>query len=116
MDAGSVLCLPDRTPLGRVEEIFGPVAEPLYTLRFAGGTEVPAGVRQGAAVCSVERFNTYVLAEAVQQARWPPCRTCRFGSTCMYIVGLVGMHVLVGSFGLRPAVCGSRGQGASKSA
>ena len=100
MDEGSILCLPDRTPLGRVEEVFGPVTEPLYSLRFAGGTEVPAEARQGAAVCSVERFNTYVLPEAVQQAGWPPCVMHNFGSTCMYIVGQVGMQFLVGSFGL----------------
>ena len=66
VDEGSVLCLVSRHGLGRVEEVFGPVEEPLYTLRYAGGGEMPAEVVAGAPVFSVERFSTYVLPEAVK--------------------------------------------------
>jgi len=72
VDEGSVLCLPDRHGLGRVEEVFGPVDEPLYTLRYAGGGEMPPEVAAGAQVFSVERFSTYVLPESVQVPPPPP--------------------------------------------
>ena len=32
----SVICLEDRSPVGRIEEVFGPVMMPLYALRCAG--------------------------------------------------------------------------------
>ncbi len=31
----SVICLEDRSPVGRIEEVFGPVMMPLYALRCA---------------------------------------------------------------------------------
>lgn len=34
LDEDSVLCLGDRTGLGAIEEVFGPVTSPLYTLRL----------------------------------------------------------------------------------
>ena len=117
MDEGSILCLPNRTPLGRVEEVFGPVTEPLYSLRFAGGTEVPMEVRQGAAVCSVERFNTYVLPEAVQQAGWPPCLMQSLQAWInMHVCCGTGWHALSGGQ-LWPVICacGLRGQGSKQS-
>ena len=67
VDEGSVLCLAaDRHPLGRIEEVFGPIHAPLYALRYAGGGETPPGLAVGAAVSSVERFNEYLMPEAVQ--------------------------------------------------
>lgn len=66
VDEGSVLCLDERKPLGRVEEVFGPVEEPLYALRYACGGTLPAEVAPGAAVVSVQRLSTYILPEAVK--------------------------------------------------
>ena len=43
MDEASVLCLETRQGLGAIEEVFGPVAAPLYAMR------VPAARRSGAA-------------------------------------------------------------------
>eukprot|EP00959_Pyramimonas_sp_CCMP1952_P054398 1137535-Pyramimonas_sp.AAC.1 len=33
LDEGSIICLPTRAPIGRVEEIFGPVSAPFYIVR-----------------------------------------------------------------------------------
>ncbi len=50
-DEGSVLVLAEgRAALGRVEEVFGPVAAPLYALRYAGPGELPPAAAPGAQV------------------------------------------------------------------
>ena len=60
---GSVLCLASREPIGKVEEVFGPVMQPLYSLRYACGPTPPAELAVGAAVCALERLTQYVLPE-----------------------------------------------------
>jgi hypothetical protein len=47
----SVLLLEDKTPLGRVEEVFGPLTQPLYALRYGGPQPPPPGLAVGARVC-----------------------------------------------------------------
>ena len=50
-DEGAVLVLAgSRAPLGRVEEVFGPVAAPLYALRCAAPGGLPEGAVPGALV------------------------------------------------------------------
>lgn len=50
-DEGAVLVLAGcRAPLGRVEEVFGPVAAPLYALRCAAPGGLPEGAVPGALV------------------------------------------------------------------
>ncbi|CAG9461949.1 unnamed protein product [Pedinophyceae sp. YPF-701] len=57
---GSILVLSDtRTPLGRVEETFGPVAAPLYSLRLPQSDAAPPP--HGAAVSTVQRLAEYLL-------------------------------------------------------
>jgi hypothetical protein len=34
-DLDSILWLEDRSPLGRIDDVFGPVAQPLYSVRCA---------------------------------------------------------------------------------
>lgn len=46
----SVLLLEGGAPLGRVEEVFGPLAAPLYALRYAGPVPEPATLVPGARV------------------------------------------------------------------
>jgi hypothetical protein len=46
----SVLLLEDRTPIGCVEEVFGPVTMPLYALRYGGPQPQPAGLATSARV------------------------------------------------------------------
>lgn len=61
-DEGAVLVLAEgRAPLGRVEDVFGPVAAPLYALRYAGQGELPPAAVPGA------------------QARTLPCPTTKPG-------------------------------------
>lgn len=66
LDEGSVLCLEDRHLLGKIEEILGPVAEPLYFLRYAGKQPMPENVCQGARVSCLLRFSTYLLDDDLQ--------------------------------------------------
>ena len=66
VDEGSVLCLAGRQALGRVEEIFGPVDEPLYSLRYACGDSLPAELALGATVFSLERMSSYILPDTVK--------------------------------------------------
>lgn len=59
-----MLCLSSgRLPIGKVEEVFGPVMQPLYSLRYACGPAPPPELAVGAEVCSVERMTEYVLPE-----------------------------------------------------
>lgn len=76
-DEGSVLVLAEgRVALGRVEEVFGPVAAPLYALRYAGPGELPPAAAPGAQVpprrslgagCAVPGSGSALLGRA-------PCR------------------------------------------
>ena len=74
---GTVLCLEDRTPLGRVTELFGPVHAPLYALRYSGSAaSVPATVAAGSHVCAVEKYASALEAEAVhKQVSFSPERS-----------------------------------------
>ena len=53
-----VLCLQDKTPLGCVDETFGPVTSPMYLLRFEH--EVPQQVQPGTRVSVLTENATYV--------------------------------------------------------
>lgn len=66
LDEGSVICLQVAQPLGRVEEVFGPVDEPLYSTRYACGGPMPESLSVGCKVMSVERLSTYLTPETVQ--------------------------------------------------
>lgn len=55
LSEGSLLVLGSRAVVGRVEEVFGPVAAPLYALRYAGPAPMPDEVAAGAQLFSVDR-------------------------------------------------------------
>jgi H/ACA ribonucleoprotein complex non-core subunit NAF1 len=63
VDEGTVLCLSTLQPIGKVEEVFGPVMQPLYSLRYACGAAPPPELAVGAQVCSLERLTEYILPE-----------------------------------------------------
>ena len=45
---GSIICLlEDRTVLGKVRDIFGPVTQPFYQLGYRAGLELKAGPEVG---------------------------------------------------------------------
>lgn len=45
IDEGSVVCKSDRKALGRIDEVFGPVPRPLYTVRTSSAVELPCFAR-----------------------------------------------------------------------
>jgi H/ACA ribonucleoprotein complex non-core subunit NAF1 len=52
LDMGSILWLADRRPVGRVFEVFGPVVNPFYVVRFNSDEELQAlQVKAGVRVC-----------------------------------------------------------------
>ncbi|CAA0837135.1 nuclear assembly factor 1 [Striga hermonthica] len=62
LNEGSVLWVTEsRSPLGIVDEIFGPVKNPYYIVRYNSESEVPAGIEQGTLVSFVEEFASHVL-------------------------------------------------------
>lgn len=60
---GTPLCLGDRAPVGRVEDVFGQVMEPLYSLRYACGPSMPSELTQGAELYCVQRLTEYILPQ-----------------------------------------------------
>ncbi|KAF8039581.1 hypothetical protein BT93_B1944 [Corymbia citriodora subsp. variegata] len=64
LNEGSILWITEtRTPLGLVDEIFGPVKNPYYMVRYNSEAEVPAGIHQGTLISSIPEFASYVLNE-----------------------------------------------------
>lgn len=61
LNEGCVLILESaRQPIGIIEDIFGPITDPLYALRFCGAQEVYDSVIQGARIAFVERLANYI--------------------------------------------------------
>ena len=64
LDLGSAICMDDRTALGRVDEVFGPVSEPMYSVRPLEGVDaIKAGLVEGMRVYNVPSQSTYVLPD-----------------------------------------------------
>ncbi|KAJ7948267.1 H/ACA ribonucleoprotein complex non-core subunit NAF1 [Quillaja saponaria] len=62
LNEGSILWITEsRSPLGLVDEIFGPVKNPYYIVRYNSETEVPAGVCGGTLISFVPEFAHHVL-------------------------------------------------------
>ena len=60
---GTPLCLGDRQLVGRVEDVFGPVMEPLYSLRYACGPQMPSGIAVGTQMFCIQRLTDYILPQ-----------------------------------------------------
>ncbi|KAJ0788838.1 putative H/ACA ribonucleoprotein complex, subunit Gar1/Naf1 [Helianthus annuus] len=62
LSEGSILWITEsRSPLGAVDEIFGPVKNPYYIVRYNSETEIPTGLEQGSLISFVPEFADYVL-------------------------------------------------------
>lgn len=62
LSEGSILWIAEtRSPLGIVDEIFGPVKTPYYIVRYNSETEVPSGIQSGTLVGFVLDFVGHVL-------------------------------------------------------
>ncbi|KAK4788803.1 hypothetical protein SAY86_020122 [Trapa natans] len=64
LNEGSILWITEmRTPLGIIDEIFGPVKNPYYVVRYNSEDEVPCGICQGTTVSLVHEFASYIINE-----------------------------------------------------
>ncbi|KAL6553549.1 hypothetical protein OROGR_007391 [Orobanche gracilis] len=62
LNEGSILWITEsRLPLGVVDEIFGPVKNPYYIVRYNSEDEVPTIIQQGTLVSFVQEFANHVL-------------------------------------------------------
>ncbi|XP_047045613.1 H/ACA ribonucleoprotein complex non-core subunit NAF1-like isoform X1 [Lolium rigidum] len=59
---GSILWITEsRTPLGIVDDIFGPVKNPYYLVRYNSVEEVPGGISAGTTISFVAEFADHIL-------------------------------------------------------
>ncbi|KAF2323951.1 hypothetical protein GH714_004414 [Hevea brasiliensis] len=64
LNEGSILWITEnRSPLGIVDEIFGPVQYPYYMVRYNSESEVPAGICQGTLISFVSEFANHILGD-----------------------------------------------------
>ncbi|XP_020276575.1 H/ACA ribonucleoprotein complex non-core subunit NAF1-like [Asparagus officinalis] len=64
LNEGSILWITEtRLPLGRIDEIFGPVKNPFYIVRYNSDDEVPQGISTGVAISFVVDFANHILNE-----------------------------------------------------
>ncbi|KAK7312776.1 hypothetical protein VNO77_36903 [Canavalia gladiata] len=62
LNEGSILWLTEtRKPLGFIDEIFGPVKNPYYVVRYNSESEVPAGIHGGTLISFVPEYADRVL-------------------------------------------------------
>ncbi|XP_022742323.1 H/ACA ribonucleoprotein complex non-core subunit NAF1-like [Durio zibethinus] len=62
LNEGSILWITiGRSPLGLVDEIFGPVKNPYYVVRYNSESEIPAGINEGTSISFVPEFANHVL-------------------------------------------------------
>ncbi|KAK3138342.1 hypothetical protein QOZ80_5AG0367570 [Eleusine coracana subsp. coracana] len=62
LNEGSILWITEsRAPLGIVDELFGPVKNPYYLVRYNSEEEVPAGISAGTSVSFVAEFADHIL-------------------------------------------------------
>ncbi|CAM8995739.1 unnamed protein product [Rhodiola kirilowii] len=65
LNEGSILWITEsREPLGLVDDIFGPVKNPYYSIRYNSADEVPSGISIGTPVCFVPEFVNHVINDA----------------------------------------------------
>ncbi|KAI4385432.1 hypothetical protein MLD38_003459 [Melastoma candidum] len=50
-----------RSPLGFIDEIFGPMKNPYYLVRYNSKAEIPTGIKEGTLVSSVPEYASYVV-------------------------------------------------------
>jgi H/ACA ribonucleoprotein complex non-core subunit NAF1 len=66
LDEGSVFCLEDRTVLGCVDEVFGPVLMPMYLVRFESADKIPAQTEVNKPVFYATEHTTYLVPENIR--------------------------------------------------
>ncbi|KAL2524539.1 nuclear assembly factor 1 [Abeliophyllum distichum] len=62
LNEGSIVWITEsRSALGIVDEVFGPVKNPYYIVRYNSETDVPANIQQGTLISFVAEFANHVL-------------------------------------------------------
>ncbi|KAG4390430.1 hypothetical protein GLYMA_06G297000v4 [Glycine max] len=62
LNEGSILWLTEsQKPLGLIDEIFGPVKNPYYVVRYNSESEVPTGINEGTLISFVPEFADHVI-------------------------------------------------------
>ena len=56
--------------MGRVEDVFGPVMEPLYSLRYACGSQMPPEIAVGTELFCIQRLTEYILPQELYVKGW----------------------------------------------
>eukprot|EP01018_Ginkgo_biloba_P032515 Gb_27768 [translate_table: standard] len=65
LNEGTILWITEeRLPLGVIDEVFGPVKNPYYVVRFNSAADIPDFVREGVNISYVSEFASYVLNDA----------------------------------------------------
>lgn len=68
LDDSSILWITKtRLPLGRVDEIFGPVENPYYIVRYNSESDIPSDIPSGTLIGFVPEFVKYVLESEARQ-------------------------------------------------
>ncbi|KAL8985985.1 MAG: hypothetical protein Q9177_004290 [Variospora cf. flavescens] len=67
LEAGSLLCLGDRSVIGVIAEILGQVQQPYYSVRFTNSAAiVEAGIVKGTSIFNVEQHSQYVFTQNIK--------------------------------------------------
>lgn len=70
LESGSVLCLENRTVIGVVNETFGRVDAPLYSVAFNNATELKdIGIERGVLIFYVKDHSTYVFTKPLRMVK-----------------------------------------------
>ena len=64
----SLLCTSRRKPIGRVDDIFGPVDGPLYLVQYCGKGAVLDNMKESDPAFSVAKYSTYLEAGSTVSA------------------------------------------------
>ncbi|KAM3588357.1 hypothetical protein VKS41_000805 [Umbelopsis sp. WA50703] len=70
LDSGSLFVFEDREILGEIFETFGPVARPLYSVRFNDASEINMErTKQGVKVYNVPELSTFLLTRVIKMQK-----------------------------------------------
>jgi len=71
LDAGSVLCLEDRSVVAAIADTFGPVAQPFYITRFPNADDVTSlGLTLGTKIFYSEQHAKFVFPSDMRKMKW----------------------------------------------
>lgn len=94
LSENTVLCSEDRIPIGRIEDIFGPVMCPLYLLRWAGPGDMPASLVPGTPLFTTQKLAEFLLPEQLYN-KVSDVFTQYSVATCCYLLQSARLRVFL---------------------